>query len=199
MKFLFIFALFVTVNIYAADITPAKHYKFDVKTKFSEKKAEAPTKAGLITYLKTSGWSEVVEFKENYAVWLKNVHKTDGTNTMLTFDLELTKPSFFKQGQTLKSKHFELSYNTGNVSKKVNLKMVLGEMQKVNDQIATTGNAIPFLSQATQYTGVVNGVLGLVSNLLPDATAQDKSEAAIIGGAAYAQIQQWVIDIEKGK
>lgn len=94
--------------------------KLDVKTTFEEKCESILPKAGLIAYLKTANWANVVEIGEDASVWVRNYSMSRrGDVLWVSVDVELRTPAMITHGRLIDRKHIETSvrvssYQSGN-------------------------------------------------------------------------------------
>lgn len=87
--------------------------RIDVKTKWLEKKELTAAKQGIIAAINAAPSTAVTEFGEDYALWIKNLHRAKGMNdtVVVTLDLELRKPSFVSQGDLIAKHELVLRYD----------------------------------------------------------------------------------------
>ena len=87
--------------------------RIDVKTKWVEKKELAAAKHGVIAAIGADPETAVTEFGEDYALWIKNLHRTkEGKErVVVTLDLELRKPSLMGEGELIEKKEVRLRYD----------------------------------------------------------------------------------------
>lgn len=101
-----IFSLILTSSLIA-------QVRIDVKTKWLEKKELTATKGGVIAAIDAAPSMVITEFGEDYALWLKNLHRTtEGEElVVLTLDLELRKPSLVSEGDLIAKSVLVLRYD----------------------------------------------------------------------------------------
>lgn len=87
--------------------------RIDVKTKWLEKKELTAAKHGVIAAIEADPAIAVTEFGEDYALWIKNLHRTkEGKErVVVTLDLELRKPSLMGEGELMEKKRLMLRYD----------------------------------------------------------------------------------------
>lgn len=92
----------------------AAQVRIDVKTKWLEKKELTAAKHGVIAAIEADPATAVTEFGEDYALWIKNLHRTtDGKNRVaVTLHLELRKPSLMGEGELIEKKEITLRYDS---------------------------------------------------------------------------------------
>lgn len=88
--------------------------RIDVKTKWLEKKELTAAKHGVIAAIEADPAIAVTEFGEDYALWIKNLHRTkEGKErVVVTLDLELRKPSLMGEGELIEKKEVRLRYDS---------------------------------------------------------------------------------------
>ena len=72
---------------------PKLKYKLDIKTEFKDNSNFKHIKDGLIDLIEADAWGEIVEFGEDYAVWIENYsrYSIDSNIKKITFNLSITK------------------------------------------------------------------------------------------------------------
>ncbi|GEM_PF-6102234 len=100
MKTLIIVLLLITTF----EATSRRQIKFDIKTKVSDKIAMVIFKEGVKLALDKSLWAKVVEFREDYSLWIDEAAYEENNDTIIYFvDFELRTPAFFGHGKHIKS------------------------------------------------------------------------------------------------
>lgn len=127
--------------------------KFDVKTLMDEKIQLKFVKLAVINYLQNSDWAKVVEFGENYSLWLTNLQRVNfGDSIKSEFDIQLRTPALISHGKHIMTKHISVTYDTS------------GCYQVANDSDTLISNLI---IQVLQNTEVYSELLNLVSSSIP--------------------------------
>ncbi len=103
MKKLLVFTIAI---LFSALTLSAQQVKLDVKTGLGDKSRLKVVKAGLIAFLKQSTWAKVVEFGEDYSLWITNYQAVPKGNQMkVDIDLELRSPAMMSKGKLIESIH----------------------------------------------------------------------------------------------
>lgn len=184
---------------------PTGKYKFDVKTTLIEKFANAGAKAGLKANIENSGWAEVVEFGENYSMYIVNAARSNENNKVyLEFDFELREPEFVTKGDLLKSKHFYIEYdvnadwnNSINIpDTKALMNWLDKEIAKMRKNDVIDGFFGGTLAKADKVVGILNKCMKYLD---PTDSAQKQAEAVLVGTLCYSQLRNWMLEHEAGK
>ena len=99
----------VSINAQAQEKT-----RIDVKTPKLEKWKPnlSVAKSGTSVFLRMLEWVEVVQWGENYCVWLKNYHRSvSGDEVTISFDVELRTRADCHKETPLASRSVEVEYN----------------------------------------------------------------------------------------
>lgn len=174
---------------------PQNNYKFDVKTKFAEKMDVTGAKNGLISFIKSASWCDVVETGEDYSVWIKNCKRTPQSNNVtVSFDFELRTPAFVSEGDLIKSKKFTITYdknaNWDDGKGGIDLNELADDLKKFVD----IAKWIPGLSSVANY---IDRILDFIDPLMDSGEdINHKAEGVIVGSQCYIQLKQWVLEIE---
>ena len=85
---------------------PKLKYKLDIKTEFKDNSNFKHIKDGLIDLIEADAWGEIVEFGEDYAVWIENYsrYSIDSNIKKITFNLSITKKSMWSRKNNILSK-----------------------------------------------------------------------------------------------
>ena len=177
---------------------PINNYKFDVKTKFSEKMDVTGAKNGLISYIENAEWCDVVYTKEDYSIWIKNTKRiTKDNNVTVTFDLELRTPAFLTEGDLIKSKTMTITYdknakwNDGKGS--IDINALTKDLQK----IVNIAKWIP-IPQISSAAFIIDKILINLEPLMNSGEdINQKAEGVIVGIQSFIQLKQWILEIEK--
>jgi hypothetical protein len=95
----------------ALPVAAQQKVEIDLKTKLLEKPELTAAKNGTLLLLNESGWGEVVETGEDYALWIRDAHREErGDSIALTVELELRDPSFLQEGELLASRTITIVY-----------------------------------------------------------------------------------------
>ncbi len=94
---------------------PKSKYKLDIKTKIKDSGKFSHIKDGVSDLIEADAWGEIVEFGEDYAVWIENYNRysIDSNIKKITFNLSITKKSMWSRKENILSKKIELEYNIG--------------------------------------------------------------------------------------
>jgi len=184
---------------------PTGNYKFDVKTELIEKFANAGAKAGLKANIENSGWAEVVEFGEEYSMYIVNAERDPKSNIIhLEFDFELREPEFIIKGKLLKIKHYSIDYdikaewdNTANIpDTKALMTWLEKEITKMRKNDIIDGFFGGTLAKADKVVGILNKCMKYLD---PTDSAQKQAEAVLVGTLCYSQLRSWMLEHEAGK
>lgn len=189
MKLNHILCALVGILSFAFSSSLSAQVRIDVKTKWLEKKELTAAKQGIIAAINAAPSTAVTEFGEDYALWIKNLHRAKGMNdtVVVTLDLELRKPSFVSQGDLIAKHELVLRYDP----RSLDSLRLLGEVSTTiaacrreyeywNRLIGTAvANVVP--KGGTLVAPVVTAVLQKV-NQAP--TLEEFCEAVLIGVAA---------------
>jgi hypothetical protein len=93
-----------------------RNMKFDVKTKFMEKKTAAVAKAGFISYIRQSDWAMIAEIGEDNSLWIKNYERhKNGNNILIELDFEIRSPAMFGDGDSIYRKSLRIEFDVSPV------------------------------------------------------------------------------------
>lgn len=132
---LLIIGLFV---LQLAPATTSRAVDVDVKTKWKEKRELMASKAGLIAYINASRWGRVVEFGEDYAVWILDYRRHVGRGQVaVEMTLELHRPTaaWRKQSNYLTGQRVRVSFPYGAAARgdRAMREAVLAQLKKAYD------------------------------------------------------------------
>ncbi len=189
------------------EVIPKKTYKFDVKTKFSDKIQSAGAKSGVSAFLKKSGWADIGETNENYSVWIMNLVRTRKSDRSVTVDftLELHTPAMFFDGELIPGcrKHFTVNYKLDAdfdiVSKPITPESVINGLSSVVDVANNSPlSKIPSIYLYVGTASAVTKLLPIILNFIDSGTTKEHQlEACYVGGFCYDRIKEWIKAIEK--
>jgi hypothetical protein len=182
-------AIFLLLNPFPA--LAQSRVKLDLKTKWLEKPGLTFIKNGARLILNGSEWAEVVEFGEDYALWLRDCNRIErGDSVMLTFTIELREPSLFDEAELLGSRSDTLVYPAH------------GEWTKEGtaDAVRTVAIAEQCLTAATILAWKLDPRAGLVvqislqafDELMPGDAIERKMEAMVAGERVAARAKELV-------
>ncbi|MGE5480653.1 MAG: hypothetical protein ACM3U1_09545 [Chloroflexota bacterium] len=186
------------------DYTPSRSWKLDLKTKYLDKFTETGTKNGSIAYFEQMKWSKVVEFDENYTVWIKDLTREDSFGeTTVTFTLELQAPAAVFEGEALKKRIFKITYDMDDslaLKKSVEADVVAQRFRRYAERCKRAGEITAYVNNlflketpnaAAQISyRVINWCVGKVTD--EDFWAQQQFEAVACGAEVYAQVKDWL-------
>lgn len=90
---------------------------FDVKTTMQEKQQLHVIKIAVINALKQSNWANVVEYREDYSLWLTNLHRYNNYNSFRTeIDLDLRTPAMLTTGKHITGLRVSVTFDTIEIS-----------------------------------------------------------------------------------
>jgi hypothetical protein len=94
--------------------------KIDIKTPVEDKDKLKLAKAGLAAYLQQADWASIVNFGEDYSVWIKNLKRRfKGNVLMFEVDLELKTTADISTGTLISARHLK---DTLDLTEAANLK-----------------------------------------------------------------------------
>lgn len=149
------FRLFMIIIMISFLFCPPSYSQtsFDVKTSMKEKIQLRFIKIATITNLKNSNWARIVEFGEDYSLWLTNLERYDlGDSIKSEFNIELRTPSMINRGKLLQIRHISVIYDTSGIAQ-VN----------ENDGASVTN----LLVQSLQSTKIYADVVRLFTSSIP--------------------------------
>jgi hypothetical protein len=127
--------------------------KFDVKTLMDEKIQLRFIKLAVINNLKNSNWAKIVEFGEDYSLWLTDLERYDlGDSIKSEFIIELRTPSMINRGKLLQIKHISVTYDTSGIY----------QVNENDDTLITN-----LLVQSLQSTKIYTDVIKLFTSSMP--------------------------------
>ncbi len=171
--------------------------KIDLKTSVEDKEKLKLAKAGLGAYLRQTEWAQVVNFGEDYSVWIKRLKRRFKGN-MLHFevDLELRTTADVTSGKLLAARHTSDSVDLNEVA---NLKTFEErEVHKLVEQQLTKNNkfkpATAIIGTATNVpvagTVVQEGLKYLGVELESAFTPDQAIEAMTLGAVLIVQLKE---------
>jgi|GEM_PF-2840538 len=106
------FHFFLAFSLLLAVTTgSAQGIALDVKTRWSEKNDLAAVKYGVIASIERLGRWSVVEFGEDYSLWLTGLQRSQrGDSVLVAMTLELRTPSLVRSGEVLQSRTVRIAY-----------------------------------------------------------------------------------------
>lgn len=107
---LFIKALLIFVILFSSSYP---QLKFDLNTFLEEKIQLRFIKISVINNLKNSNWARIVEFGEDYSLWLTNLERyVTGDSIKYEFYIELRTPTMINRGKLSQIRHITVTYDT---------------------------------------------------------------------------------------
>lgn len=173
--------------------------KIDIKTPMEDKEKLRLAKAGLGAYLRQAEWAEVVNFGEEYSVWIKDLKRKFKGN-ILYFDvkLELRTRADLGVGDLVSERTIRDTIDLGAIASNTTfeerevLVLVGQQLQKNNKykplpmvlgSVTHVPLAGPVLEQGLKYLGV-----DLESNFTPDQAV----EAMVLGAVLISNLKDMI-------
>lgn len=180
--------------------------KIDVKTSLKHKEEARLAKAGLVAYLKQSEWAEVVNFGEQYAVWIENYHyKIRGNDIRFELDLELRTKVEIGSGKLLKTSHV---VDTVDMAEVAELKTFEArELNRIVAKQLTKSGKLKGLTSALGTAASTQGVPGVSAvletglkyfglDLNAEYTADEAIIGMVLGSTLIVELRSMIDEIE---
>jgi uncharacterized protein YpmB len=98
----------VLVVIILAVSSVSAQIKIDIKTPIEDKEKLKLAKAGLGAYLQQAEWASIVNFGEDYSVWVRNLKRRfKGNILVFEVDLDLKTRADISTGSLISSRHLQ--------------------------------------------------------------------------------------------
>lgn len=191
---------------------PKNFYEIDLKTKFVDKMAEVGTKYGSKIYINDAEWAKIVEYSEDYSLWVKNLRRdtSDVSLTRVTFDLELQEPSMAMEGKVFKKRHFIITYARDaldNIAGNSDAAWVAKRFKQYAERCKKTGELCTYINNtiavgsANPYTAMCSKMLNkFIAECTGEVTQKyQQVEAVICGAECYGQLEEWLWQHEQGQ
>ena len=173
--------------------------KIDIKTALAVKEKSKLAKAGLIAYLKQSDWAKVVNFGEDYAVWLEKFQRRLRGNTILfQLDLELRTRADIGIGKLIITRHVADTVDLSEVAELRTfeerelcrlVEKKLASRGKLKSLVPTVVGAVTGLVLPGPGTLIQGGLKHLGSELDKEYTADEAIEGMVVGATLITELK----------
>jgi len=176
---------------------PKSKYKLDIKTEFKDNSNFKHIKDGLIDLIEADAWGEIVEFGEDYAVWIENYsrYSIDSNIKKITFNLSITKKSMWSRKNNILSKKIELEYNIGedwlNYQKDADENKLFKALDNTLSEIKIEGDY-----------DLIRNIVNIISKSVKNARSEfdlnkdDVVEHYVVAGYTYIELKKMMLELD---
>lgn len=176
---------------------PKLKYKLDIKTEFKDNSNFKHIKDGLIDLIEADAWGEIVEFGEDYAVWIENYsrYSIDSNIKKITFNLSITKKSMWSRKNNILSKKIELEYNIGedwlNYQKDADENKLFKALDNTLSEIKIEGDY-----------DLIRNIVNIISKSVKNARSEfdlnkdDVVEHYVVAGYTYIELKKMMLELD---
>lgn len=177
---------------------PKLKYKLDIKTEFKDNSNFKHIKDGLIDLIEADAWGEIVEFGEDYAVWIENYsrYSIDSNIKKITFNLSITKKSMWSRKDNILSKKIELEYNIGEDW------LTYQKDADENKLFKALDNTLSEIKIEGDYD-LIRNIVNIISKSVKNARIEfdidkeDVVEKYVIAGYTYIELKKMMLRLEE--
>lgn len=173
--------------------------KLDIKTALAVKEKSKLAKAGLIAYLKQSDWAKVVNFGEDYSVWIENFRrKLRGNTIQFQLDLELRTQADIGIGKLIVTSHIADTVDLSGVAELKTfeerelyrlIEKKLASRGKLKSLVPTVVGAVAGVALPGPGTLIQNGLKYLGPELEGKYTADEAVEGMVVGATLVTELK----------